>query len=82
MDANGNLYGTTFNGGANYADGTAFELTPSDGTWTETVLHSFGPPFGSDGSEPIGMTAVPGGMFYGTTVSGGGSAKAGAIDPQ
>ena len=36
-DAAGNLYGTTFFGGAS-GKGTAFKLTPSG---TETVLYSF-----------------------------------------
>ena len=40
-DANGNLYGVTEVGGANFA-GSVFELTPSsNGTWTETVIFSF-----------------------------------------
>ena len=37
-DTDGNLYGTTFNGGAN-KNGCVFELSrDSDGSWTETVL--------------------------------------------
>jgi len=41
VDANGNLYGTTLEGGA-HGQGTVFELTPkADGGWTEEVLHSF-----------------------------------------
>jgi uncharacterized repeat protein (TIGR03803 family) len=48
FDAAGNLYGTTYFGGApnacfaSYGCGTIFRLTPNpDGTWSETVLHSF-----------------------------------------
>ena len=46
FDAAGNLYGTTANGGfpcgAPFGCGTVFRLTPnSDGTWTESVIHSF-----------------------------------------
>ena len=49
LDAAGNLYGTTYCGGA-YGRGTVFELTPNgDGSWTESVLHSFN---GSDGDDP------------------------------
>ena len=42
FDTNGNLYGTTTQGG-DYGGGTVFKLAPNgDGTWTESVLHSFG----------------------------------------
>jgi hypothetical protein len=42
FDAAGNMYGTTFDGGGPHKAGTAWELTPqADGTWTETILHSF-----------------------------------------
>ena len=43
-DAQGNLYGTTANGGASQV-GTVFELSPpatNGGAWTETVLYNFG----------------------------------------
>ena len=41
FDQSGNLYGTTYDGG-DYGAGTIFKLTPnSDGSWTESVLHSF-----------------------------------------
>src|ERR1700722_960551 len=46
-DGAGNLYGTTYAGGATQ-NGTVFTLTP-DGT--ESVLHSFGG--GSDGNSPM-----------------------------
>ncbi|HEX4079799.1 MAG TPA: choice-of-anchor tandem repeat GloVer-containing protein [Rhizomicrobium sp.] len=66
---NGNLYGTTYYGGANGGYGTVYELAP-DGT--ETVLHAFaGPP--NDGAFPNGaghLTDI-GGYLYGTTFSGG-----------
>jgi uncharacterized repeat protein (TIGR03803 family) len=66
-DSAGNLYGTTRYGGA-YGDGTVFELTES-GTWTETVLHSFG---GSDGNVPVaGLLMDSSGAIYGTTYLGG-----------
>ena len=49
FDAAGNLYGTTGGGGASGC-GTVFKLTPNaDGSWTESVLHSFN---GSDGAYP------------------------------
>ncbi len=50
LDSSGNLYGTTINGGTN-GYGVVFEISPgSNGTWTETVLHSF--TGGDDGSYP------------------------------
>jgi uncharacterized repeat protein (TIGR03803 family) len=69
FDTAGNLYGTTFSGGA-YGDGTVFELTPeAGGGWTETVLHSFN---GNDGSAPYaGLIFDAAGNLYGTTFSGG-----------
>jgi uncharacterized repeat protein (TIGR03803 family) len=70
FDAAGNLYGTTFGGGA-YNLGTLFELTPAGGgTWTEQVLHNFGN--GTDGSGPwAGLTFDAAGKLYGTTRYGG-----------
>lgn len=40
FDAAGNLYGTTSGGGGPNAWGTVFQLTPSGGSWKETVLCS------------------------------------------
>ena len=40
LDEAGNLYGATFNGGQ-YGEGAVFELTPSQGGWTETTIYSF-----------------------------------------
>ena len=49
MDTSGNLYGTTFHGGALSSNsnpgGTVFELMPpptAGGSWTESILWSFG----------------------------------------
>ena len=71
FDAAGNLYGTTqFGGAAGY--GTVFKLTPkSDGTWKETILHSF-QYNGVDGSAPHGALIFDAaGNLYGTTAEGG-----------
>ena len=48
--------------------GTVFKLTPnSDGSWTESVLHSFN---GSDGREShAGLIFDAAGNLYGTTVA-------------
>jgi uncharacterized repeat protein (TIGR03803 family) len=69
FDAAGNLYGTTFSGGA-YDKGTVFELMPNNGTWTEKVLHSF--TGGDDGGGPeAGLVIDANGNLYGTTFFGG-----------
>jgi uncharacterized repeat protein (TIGR03803 family) len=70
FDKLGNLYGETAVGGA-YGYGTAFKLTPSGGTWTETVLHSFNAD-GTDGTDPTGLV-FKGTNLYGTTWTGGSS---------
>jgi uncharacterized repeat protein (TIGR03803 family) len=70
LDAAGNLYGTTRDGG-NYGNGTAYELTPSAGGWTEKVLHSF-QANGTDGYGPTDTLILdPSGSLYGTTAAGG-----------
>jgi uncharacterized repeat protein (TIGR03803 family) len=68
MDAAGNLYGTTTDGGP-YAVGTIYKLTPTTGFWNRTILHTFA---GTDGAYPFGGLAVDkSGTLYGTTDSGG-----------
>jgi uncharacterized repeat protein (TIGR03803 family) len=66
---NGDLYGTTYNGGTNCAPagcGTVFKITPSGAL---TTLHSFA---GNDGANPNGVLAqATNGDFYGTTTDGG-----------
>jgi uncharacterized repeat protein (TIGR03803 family) len=69
LDRAGNLYGTTSDGGS-YGYGSVFELTPSDGSWMETVLYSF--TGGEDGGQPkSGVIFDQAGDIYGTTLSGG-----------
>jgi uncharacterized repeat protein (TIGR03803 family) len=70
MDNKGNLYGTTYQGGA-HQTGTLFKLMRSkDGNWRETILFDF--PKSEDGGGPIAaMTLDTAGALYGTTVYGG-----------
>ena len=65
MDAAGNLYGTTINGG-NAGIGVVFEVDPIG---DETVLHSF--TGGSDGSFPGGLFRGANGDLFGLASSGG-----------
>lgn len=69
FDSAGNLYGVASQGGT-YGDGIIYELSPSNGGWTETVIHNF--TNGSDGANPqAGLIADNSGHLYGTTSSGG-----------
>ena len=73
MDGHGNLYGTTYYGGANNV-GTAFMLTrQGDGTYAESVIWNFA---GSgDGAHPAASLVPYGNALYGTTVSGGANGR-------
>jgi len=80
MDGSGNLFGTTSFGGGScditfLGCGTAFELSPGDGGWTESILHHFG-----QGNCPTCLKTPEGalvfdaqGDLYGTTFVGGSS---------
>lgn len=69
--ANGDLYGTTFQGGAS-GNGTVFKLNK---TGTLDTLYSFCSQSGcTDGATPIaGLFRATDGSFYGTTLYGGAS---------
>jgi hypothetical protein len=70
FDPSGNLYGTTKLGGS-HGVGVAYKLHKgTTGTWTESLLHTFG---GSgDGQYPTGnLIRDSAGNFYGTTEGGG-----------
>jgi uncharacterized repeat protein (TIGR03803 family) len=74
FDGAGNLYGTTIEGGFS---GSIYKLTPSGGTWTQTILFNFG---GTSGSNPaIGsMILDSSGNLYGATQAGGAN-KSGVV---
>jgi uncharacterized repeat protein (TIGR03803 family) len=76
-DGAGDLYGTTYYGGANGL-GTVFELAASaHGRYRERVLYSF--QGYSDGSSPTATLVFQNGELYGTTSAGGGSCGCGTI---
>lgn len=71
VSAGGSLYGTTYDP---EGCGVVYELSPpvaASEAWTGTAIFGFG---GSDGCSPLApVTVGPGGVFYGTTASGGAS---------
>ncbi len=79
FDAAGNLYGTTYFGGAD-AVGMVFELMPqTGGGWAEKVVHNF-EDNGRDGfSSSTGLTFDAAGNLYGTTAGGGTHGGYGAV---
>jgi uncharacterized repeat protein (TIGR03803 family) len=73
VDAAGNLYGTTGQGGA-HGCGSVFELTPGGGgAWSEKVLYSFGAVASDkDGCGPLAnLIFDASGNLYGTAQFGG-----------
>jgi len=71
IDAAGNLYGTTEDGGnAPGLGGTVWELTPSNGSWTFSVLQSLPTFYEGPFATP---TLDAAGNVYGTSTFGGGS---------
>ena len=73
FDRQGNLYGTTIEGGASAdSQGMVFELSPaSTGAWTEKILHSFCQSCG-DGRQPrANLVFDSKGNLFGTTSAGG-----------
>jgi uncharacterized repeat protein (TIGR03803 family) len=77
MDAAGNLYGTTYDGGnkpcvmAGVGCGTVFELSPSGRGYSETILYRFQGT--GDGANPSAQLALAAsGTLYGTTDFGAG----------
>jgi uncharacterized repeat protein (TIGR03803 family) len=70
LDSAGNLYGANQSSGIGPYYGQVWELTPSGGQWTETILYDFTNYF--NGQYPNGgIWLDAGGNLYGTTQSGG-----------
>lgn len=83
MDASGNLYGTTSQGG-NPGGGTVYELSPTSAGWTYSNLYSFCAQVSGksclDGSQPqAGVAFDASGKLYGTTKNGGAKFGAGSV---
>jgi uncharacterized repeat protein (TIGR03803 family) len=74
FDAKSNLFGTARGGGSTncigYPNGcgTVFELVPSGGKWSFTLLYDF---TGTDGWSPCGLVFDTQGDLYGMTTLGG-----------
>jgi hypothetical protein len=82
LDNAGNVFGTTHTGdtpGCFDFCGTLFELAPSGGVWTETVIHDFGRT-PNDGANPrdASLLMTASGAIVGTTPDGGANG-AGAV---
>jgi len=73
IDAAGNLYGTTEEGGSGFRGsgfGAIYELKPRNGVYTLNPLYEFAG--GADGANPYGRVVFgPDGVLYGTTLEGG-----------
>jgi uncharacterized repeat protein (TIGR03803 family) len=78
LDGLGNIYGSTYQGGAASA-GIVFELIPqTSGAWTEKILYTF--QGGADGLEPLcGVILDKSGNVYGTTLKGGTQIGSGTV---
>ena len=79
FDAQGNLYGTTYMGGAGTAEiciggcGVIFQLVPpatAGSAWTGAAIHSFGVT-PDDGVQPTKDLIMRNGAIYGMTLTGG-----------
>ena len=69
FDNTGNLYGTTQGGGSGGGYGVVFEMTPDNGSWTESFPYSF--TGGNDGEFPqSGVIRDADGNLYGVASTG------------
>ena len=70
LDGMGNVYGTT-NSGGTQGCGVVFKLTPSNGAWKETLIHTFANHPGCDSFSSLIFDTA--GNLYGTTGGDGGT---------
>jgi hypothetical protein len=73
-DANGNIYGTFFEGGSacpyTIGCGVVYKLSPNaNGQFSESIIHTF--TGGDDGSEPTSLLMDPAGNLFVATLGGG-----------
>src|SRR5258708_2014532 len=77
IDANGNLFGAAYYGGA-HGDGTIYELSPSSSGWTFNPI--FALKYTISGVFPTALTSDTSGNLYATSYSGGsGTGGSGAV---
>lgn len=77
FDKAGNIYGTTYFGGTGY--GVLYKLAPNaDGSWSESVIHTFGAYTGDALFPSSGVLIDAAGNLYGAAYEGGANFK-GAI---
>ncbi len=71
FDTSGNIFGATSDALCNTQTGTIYELTPSGGGWTKSLLYTFP---GNDGAIPNSALVIDSaGNIYGTTEFSSGS---------
>lgn len=68
MDSQGDLLGTTFDGGSGH-EGVVFKLAPSGHSWKESALYAFSYPGAGQPVSPL--LAMPDGRLFDTSVNGG-----------
>jgi uncharacterized repeat protein (TIGR03803 family) len=76
LDRAGNLYGTTYLGGA-HGGGTVFQLVPSGGSWTENIIANF--PAGAE--LQAGLIIDASGNLYGATIGVGTESQVFELSP-
>ena len=70
LDRAGNVYGTTYAGGASHS-GVVYKISPTGSGWSYSTIHGFAG--GTDGANPTSTPVFDSsGNLYGTTAYGGG----------